>query len=421
MSTVVRRLARRLPGLRGVAATLDRTRAERNRLQLERDELADRLRAELQGRESAKKEGKKLTRPDLDRPARPSSKAAKKFESVQARLLSTARKQATEFGSRVASELWSHGFLPNKSRLYEIDRYGPKAYLSDLQREMAALINGPYNHVLSNKAVFAQMFSEVVPTVPILGYTNGHEFSGRLPDDATLYARPVIGGGGGGVFRATVENGRVIVRDQALSRAAFVDELLSRSEHYIVSPAVESHPEMRRIFDGTTNTLRILMMRSPTTREAFIPRAVLRVGTVASGDIDNFTNGGLSFAVEVGSGEIGTGWLKGELLAADGVRDPEGEVVGASFVHPDTGAQISGRRVPLWDEVVETCYLAFAHCRVLQYVGWDIIVTPSGPVLLEGNHYSDPLQVHGPLLSDERVRAFYEEHGVLDWQPTQEL
>jgi hypothetical protein len=42
-------------------------------------------------------------------------------------------------------------------------------------------------------------------------------------------------------------------------------------------------------------------------------------------------------------------------------------------------------------------------------------------MLLEGNHYSDPLQVHGPLLSDERVRAFYEEHGVLDWQPTQEL
>jgi Sugar-transfer associated ATP-grasp len=77
----------------------------------------------------------------------------------------------------------------------------------------------------------------------------------------------------------------------------------------------------------------------------------------------------------------------------------------------------------MWDDVVQICRKAFAHCRGMNYVGWDIIVTPNGPVVLEGNYFSDVnlLQVHRPLLSDERVHGFYDHHGILQWQPTQAL
>lgn len=55
----------------------------------------------------------------------------------------------------------------------------------------------------------------------------------------------------------------------------------------------------------------------------------------------------------------------------------------------------------------------------LPYVGWDVVVTERGHAVLEGNHYCDVnlLQVHGPLLRDERVRALYARHGVLSRPP----
>jgi hypothetical protein len=414
--STLRHVARRLPGIRGAARTLDRTRAERDRLRRQRDELAEALRRERNRLVELERQRDAL---DRRRDATQRSIAVTTFEKRQRRLISTARKQSTIYGDAVAGELWSRGFLPDKSRLYAIDRYGPDAYVTDLQREMAGLINEPYVAILSNKAVFNELFDGVVPTVPILGYTNGLGFSGVLPENGSLFAKPVNSGGGTGVFRATVENGRFIIDDRLLSSTEFINDLLSRRHNYIVSREVESHPEMRQFFDRTTNTLRVMMMRCPATREGFIAGAVLRVGTVASGDMDNFTRGGISLSVDLGTGRVGSGWQLRQLLDADGERDR----VGGLTSHPDTGARLSGRRVPLWDEVIGSCRTAFEHRPRLQYVGWDIIVTPSGPVFLEGNHYPEPrvLQVHKPLLSDDRIRTFYDHHGILDWQPTETL
>ena len=59
--------------------------------------------------------------------------------------------------------------------------------------------------------------------------------------------------------------------------------------------------------------------------------------------------------------------------------------------HPDTGAPLIGFEVPYWHqacELAERAAVCFGNTRA---IGWDVGITPKGPVLLEGNGNWDPI------------------------------
>ena len=330
----------------------------------------------------------------------------KKFEAAQKRLAGTARKTRGSVPSGKAEELWTHGFLPDKQILYDFPRHGFGAYLSDIQREMTRVINGPYATVLNSKVAFNTTFSPVISTPAIVAFTNGRNFiGGPLKDGLDFFAKPASGGAGTGVFRGRVEGARVKLANRTSSREEFEADILSREIDYLITETVVAHPQIKTFFAGTTNTIRVLMMRDPESGEGFIAAAVLRVGSAATGDLDNYSRGGVSCPVDIATGLVGVGRLK---------------TGGQATEHPDTGDPITGRTIPMWEMVVQVCHRAFDHCPGLQYVGWDVIVAENGPVILEGNNYSDVhlLQTHRPLLLDKRVRSFYRFHGMLDFAPT---
>jgi hypothetical protein len=52
----------------------------------------------------------------------------------------------------------------------------------------------------------------------------------------------------------------------------------------------------------------------------------------------------------------------------------------------------------------------------LNYAGWDIYVSPEGPMIIEGNgDLPDPdlIQVHSPLLVSKRVRSQFYKYGMI--------
>ncbi|MGB0258936.1 MAG: sugar-transfer associated ATP-grasp domain-containing protein, partial [Coraliomargarita sp.] len=53
--------------------------------------------------------------------------------------------------------------------------------------------------------------------------------------------------------------------------------------------------------------------------------------------------------------------------------------------HPDTGAQIEGAQLDCWSEVVKLALAAHASFKDVLSIGWDIVYTPQGLYLLEGN------------------------------------
>jgi hypothetical protein len=74
--------------------------------------------------------------------------------------------------------------------------------------------------------------------------------------------------------------------------------------------------------------------------------------------------------------------------------DPEtGRSLGSGYdshnhvypLHPDSGYAIAQFQLPMFDEVVKFIDAVARHVPEVQYVGWDISVTPTGPVLIEGN------------------------------------
>ena len=53
--------------------------------------------------------------------------------------------------------------------------------------------------------------------------------------------------------------------------------------------------------------------------------------------------------------------------------------------HPVTGCEIPGFQFPYWNEVLEMCKKASFEIPEVGYIGWDVAITPTGPVFVEGN------------------------------------
>lgn len=81
--------------------------------------------------------------------------------------------------------------------------------------------------------------------------------------------------------------------------------------------------------------------------------------------------------------------------------------------HPDTGHKIEGRPVPRWQEMVELVTRAHNTFPWMPFIGWDVVDSDEGLVLLEGNAYwgADSAQLPGaPGLGETRFCEIY-----LDW------
>jgi hypothetical protein len=162
---------------------------------------------------------------------------------------------------------------------------------------------------------------------------------------------------------------------------------------YIIQERLSQHPELTRMAPFTVNTVRVVTFVDATESPS-VDVAVLRLGRKGR-TADNWAQGGVSVGIDPRSGLLGYGRTK-PAYGSEWRED-----------HPDSGERFTGRTVPLWGEVVELCEQAAMVLPGLRWVGWDVVVTPSGPRIIEGNYTWDlpMMQVHtGGLHTEERVR-----------------
>jgi len=135
----------------------------------------------------------------------------------------------------------------------------------------------------------------------------------------------------------------------------------------IIEELIVQHDKLSEFHKESANTLRVITIRYDDRVDVI--HAYLRVGR---GDsvIDNASAGGVFGVVNIETGRI--------YAACDRW--------GSSFdVHPDSGKHLIDFEIPKWDEVKELVKKAAQVLPEVRYVGWDVAITNTGCVLVEGN------------------------------------
>lgn len=316
------------------------------------------------------------------------------------------------------------GFKPESAVAYDFVRNDSGDYLPDTCWRRLSETNGPAARgVLANKLLFYLNYHRELPLPAVHAFIAGGEavpVAGAAPlgsleraldhlrERGALVVKPMGGDRGRGVHLVEAQGGEYLKDGRPLSREELLEFLRGRDGSLLVEK-VQQADYANTIFPGSTNSLRLNVFGGAGTGyEPFLAVAGHRFGRTSSMPVDNTSKGGLICPVDTTDGRLG----KGRMMPKHA----------SSYVwfdqHPDTGAQLTGVEVPGFAAIVETLLDFSRRHPYLAYVGWDVVKTETGFVVLEANHHASlRIQVAWPFLKDPRIVAFLAHHGVHPIEP----
>ena len=175
------------------------------------------------------------------------------------------------------------------------------------------------------------------------------------------------------VFKPATGNcgvGIAFVESQAMSPNGLVPWMRSRNFD-LVESRVAQHPQLQALSPSGVNTVRIFTCLD---KHGCCQILGCRLRISVNSRVDNMAAGNLAAPVEEDTGRV-----CGPGVYSDITRAPES-------VHPVTGVPIDGFQIPYWPEAVALVREASELHPQNRSIGWDIVITPEGPGLIEGNH-----------------------------------
>ena len=143
----------------------------------------------------------------------------------------------------------------------------------------------------------------------------------------------------------------------------------------LLEEKVVQHKRISEIYPDSVNTVRIVTLNFPDGRTEFLC-ALMRIGRNGS-RVDNASAGGIHVHIDVARGELT------ELAYCK----TENSVFPA---HPDTGFVFRGTKLPFWSEILSTLDRLAKAIMQVHTVAWDVAITETGPLIIEGNPTWNP-------------------------------
>lgn len=198
-----------------------------------------------------------------------------------------------------------------------------------------------------------------------------HLLSG-IPENESVFIKKTWGSfGGENVFR--------IDKNIPAQDSHHLNDLFSRvvSSDFIFQEQLKQHPVLDSVNPSCVNTIRIDTFID-SSGKAEVMSAYLRLGLKGS-HVDNISAGGLAVPVDIKTGRLNRfGYLSS---SENWTVLPE--------EHPDTKTRFEDITIPFFDEVKQlVCKMAMLVPE-LRLLGWDIAISETGPVFIEGNTFYD--------------------------------
>lgn len=230
--------------------------------------------------------------------------------------------------------------------------------------------------IFDDKQKFAEFFAQDIGRewidVRECDAADLREFLSRHP---RVIAKDPEGVGGGGI---EVYDSEAVSDVEAWRKGLIADGTV------LLEQFLQQHPEMSRLYPDSVNTMRIVTYRDPQDVVHVLAR-VLKIGN--GGFIDNYSGGGMYTMLDE----------QGRAMHA--AYDGDGTIF---ELHPTTGVRIEGFQVPLFPEVIKFAKDLAMRLPEMPYIGWDIAVTPTRPIVIEGNHNTGVFQSR-PAVSGTRT------------------
>ncbi|MEX0289656.1 MAG: sugar-transfer associated ATP-grasp domain-containing protein [Flavobacteriaceae bacterium] len=134
---------------------------------------------------------------------------------------------------------------------------------------------------------------------------------------------------------------------------------------------IEQHSALSRIYPNSVNTIRFETYVDPFNTPHFMG-TFIRFGAGGSA-IDNVSSGGFYVAVDTETGKLGKIGLQGMKWGGRKLTK-----------HPDSGFCFEGFLIPYFEEAKVLC-LRLIRLFPSRLTGWDIAITPTGPMVIEAN------------------------------------
>lgn len=235
---------------------------------------------------------------------------------------------------------------------------------------------------LNDKKIFADYCQEkAVPCVPYVLYIDGTAPAEIALPDCDLFVKPAGGRGGRGAERwDRVEPGVFGGPEgERLKTADLLIRLNARAKQrpLLVQRRIGANPDVADLTVGALPTVRVTTCLNERG-EPEVVGAVFRMAIGSNRTVDNLHAGGIAAGVDLKTGALSS--------ASDLGMDAR---LGWLDKHPDSGAEIVGRKLSQWEEIQALAVQAHRAFTDRVLVGWDIGVTDQGPLVVEGNSSPD--------------------------------
>lgn len=214
-----------------------------------------------------------------------------------------------------------------------------------------------YAEFFSNKVNFHKNFAKYAKRQffsPDDSYENFEKF---IEVHNEFVKKPIIGLGGGDVSKVSVKE----IKD----KKEFYNSLKEKGE--FIEELVQQDERWATLSPNSTNTLRI--MTSAVNGKSRIMFAAARIGSGKS-IADNFHQGGKGVLVDLETGKLVGNGIDKKLNESE---------------YSITGIKFDGFQVPYWEEIKEMVLEAALVNDKVNLIGWDVAITPNGPLIIESN------------------------------------